>query len=68
MQFTIPTLAIAAATFAATLTFAPVIATVAERFTLEQVPVAPVSAPAKVETRCPPVAKIVAALRSTECL
>jgi hypothetical protein len=69
MQLTIPTIAISAATFAATLTFAPVIAGVVEQFSVEQAPVAAaVSAPASLADRCPPVAKIVAALSGKECL
>lgn len=67
MQFTIPTIAIAAATFAATLVFAPVFAGVAEQFSFEQASVVQVSAPAKEELVCPPVAKIVAALRGQDC-
>ncbi len=69
MQLAIPTIAIAAATFAATLNFAPVIASVVEQFSVEQAPVAaPASAPASLADRCPPVAKIVAALSGKECL
>ena len=67
MQFTIPTITIAAAAFAATFTFAPVIAGVVEQFSFEQAPAMQVSAPAKEELVCPPVAKIVAALRGQEC-
>ena len=65
--FTIPTIAIAAATFAATFTFAPVIAGVVEQLSFEQAAVVQVSAPAKEDLVCPPVAKIVAALRGEDC-
>jgi hypothetical protein len=67
MQLTIPTIAIAAATFAATLAFAPVITGAIQQFSLEQAPAVPVGAAAK-DVACPPVAKIVAALGNKECL
>ena len=69
MRFAIPTIAFAAATFTATLMFAPVIGGVVGQISFEQAPVVQASAPAAKEERvCPPVAKIVAALRLEECL
>ena len=63
MHLTIPAMGIIAAAFLATFAFAPAIASVAE----------PVSKPAKIELsaqaelQCSPAARIVAALRGTEC-
>jgi len=67
MQLTIPTIAIVAATFTATLMFAPEIAGVVDRFSFDQAPSVQVSAPVKGELVCPPAAKILAALRREEC-
>ena len=64
MQLTIPT--IAAATFLATLAFAPAIAGVAERFAHEPSAVK-IELPAKQALTCAPAGKIVAALRGKNC-
>jgi hypothetical protein len=68
MRLTIPTIAITTASFAATLAFAPAIAQVAEQFVFSQSQTVKISMPANEELRCPPVAKILAALRGTECM
>lgn len=67
MQFAIPTIAIVAATFTATLMFAPEMAGVVDRFSFEQDSTVQVSAPAEEVLVCPPAAKILAALRHEEC-
>jgi len=67
MRLTIPTIAITAASFAGTLTFAPAIASVTEQFVRGQSETVKISLPAKEALRCPPVAKILAALRGEEC-
>lgn len=68
MRLTIPTIAIAAASFAATLAFAPAIASVAEQFARDQSETVSENLPAKEVLGCPPVAKILAALRGSECV
>jgi hypothetical protein len=67
MQLTIP--AFAAATFAVTFAFAPVIANVTSHFgTDDQPQTAQVSSPAKADSPCSlPVARIVTALGHTVC-
>ncbi len=67
MRLTIPTIAIMTASFAATLAFAPAIASVAEQFVRDQSQTVKISLPAKQELKCAPLAKILAALRGTEC-
>jgi len=67
MRFTIPAIAITAATFAATLAFAPALASVAEQFVRDQSETVTINLPAKEALRCPPVAQIVAALRGEAC-
>jgi acetaldehyde dehydrogenase (acetylating) len=64
MQLTIPT--IAAATFLATLAFAPAIASVAERFTQPSATVK-IEMPTKQALTCAPAVKIVTALRGKNC-
>jgi len=67
MRLTIPAIAITAASFAATLAFAPALASVAEQFVRDQSETVTIHLPAKEALACPPVAQILAALRGEDC-
>ena len=67
MRLTIPAIAITAASFAATLAFAPALASDAEQFVRDQSDTVTINLPAEEALKCPPVAQIVAALRGEVC-
>jgi len=71
LRLTLLTSAVASATFVGTLAFAPAVISVGQRLGLAQAELARETSPpvaTKQIRECGPLAKIVAALRNTECL